>query len=76
MRRVAVRIQQIEGEGVNATQMKMELETVRNRVVEKVMEFNSMREGMATSGYRINIDIPEIAPDPLGKGNSTQQGSP
>ena len=76
MRRVAVRIQQIEGEGVNATQMKMELETVRNRVVEKVMAFKESWDDMPPLGYEIDIDIPEIPSDFMGIGNKTQRGPP
>ena len=76
MRRVAVRIQQIEGQGVNTTQMKMELETVRNRVAEKVMEFKEMWDDKPALGYEIDIDIPEMPSDFIGLGNKTQRGPP
>lgn len=76
MRRVVFRIQQIEGQGMNATQLKMELETLRNRVAEKVMEFKEMWDDKPTLGYEIDIDIPEMPSDFIGLGNKTQRGPP
>ena len=76
MRRVAVRIQQIEGQGANATQMKMELETIRNRAVEKVMEFKESWEDIPPLSYEIDIDIPEMPSDFMGIGNKTQREPP
>jgi len=76
IRKVAIRIQQIEGQGVNATQLKMELESLRNQVVEKVMEFKEMRADMPASDYEIDIDIPELPSDFIGLGNKTQRGPP
>jgi hypothetical protein len=76
MRRVVRRIQQVEGEGVNATRLKVELEALRSRVVERVREFREMRGDMPTSDYEISIDIPEIPSDFMGIGNRTRRGPP
>jgi hypothetical protein len=76
MNRVAVKIQEREGQGVNATQMKMELETVRNRVVEKIMEFKASWDDKPPLGYKIDINIPEMPSDFMGLGNKTQRGPP
>ena len=70
------RIQQVEGEGVNATKLKVELEALRGRVVERVREFREMRGDMSTSDHEISIDIPEIPSDFMGIGNRTRRGPP
>ena len=76
MSRVAVRIQQIEGQGVNATQLKMELETLRNQVLERVMEFEERLNVTRPSGYDVDIEIPDVPQFSMGKGNNTQRGPP
>lgn len=76
MGRMAVGIQQIEGQGVNATQLKMELETLRNRVVETVMELNGTRDGLPTFGNDENIDTPEMPSDFTEIGDNTKRGPP
>jgi hypothetical protein len=76
VRRVAVSIEQIEGKGVNATQLKMELETLTNRTSENVMEFKESLSDKPPQGYNISIEIPELPSFSEHKGNETRRGPP
>jgi hypothetical protein len=76
MNRSVLRIQQIEGQGVNVTQLKMELEILRNSVAEKVKDFNETLGDEPTLGYEVNIDIPDLPSDFKGLVNKTKRGPP
>jgi hypothetical protein len=71
MSRMAVRIQQIKGEGVNTTQLRMKLEILRNRTMGKVMEFKKGLENGPPLGYDIDIEIPDVPNFSMRKGNET-----
>ena len=73
MRRMAYRVQQVESQGGNATQLYAEMEGLRTRLQERLMEFNRVRESMPTPGFGEDIQMPV---DPLGKGKRSQRGPP
>ena len=73
MRRMAYRVQQAESQGGNATQLIAEMEGLRTRLQERLMEFNRVRESMPTPGHGEDIQMPV---DPLDRGNRSQRGPP
>jgi len=55
MRRMAYRVQQVEGQGGNATGLYEEMEGLRTRVQERLMELNRARENAPTPGFSEDI---------------------
>jgi hypothetical protein len=73
MRRMAYRVQQVESQGGNATQLYTEMEGLRTRLQERLMEFNRVRESIPTPGPSEDISMPM---DPLDRGNRSRRGPP
>jgi hypothetical protein len=73
MRRMAYRVQQMESQGANATELYENMEGLRSRVQERLMELNRVREMNPTPGFSEDIQMP---PDPLGRGNMSRRGPP
>lgn len=73
MRRMAYRVQQVESQGGNATRLYAEMNSLRTRLQERLMEFNRVRESIPTPGPSEDIQMPI---DPLGRGNRSRRGSP
>jgi len=73
MRRMAYRVQQVESEGGNVTQLYAEMDGLRPRLQERLMEFNRIRESIPTPDLSEDIQMPI---DPLGRGNRSQRGPP
>lgn len=73
MRRMAYRVQQVESQGGNATELYGDIESLRARVQERLMELNRVRERAPTPGFSEDIQMP---PDPLGRGNMSRRGPP
>ena len=73
MRRMAYRVQQVEGQGGNATDLCEKMEGLRTRVQERLMELNRARENAPTPGFSEDIQMPV---DPLGRGNRSRRGTP
>jgi hypothetical protein len=73
MRRMAYRVQQVESEGGNATELYGDMESLRARVQERLMELNRARENAPTPGFSEDIQMP---PDPLDRGNRSRRGTP
>ena len=71
MRRMAYRVQQVETQGGNATQLHEEMEGLKARLHERLTEFNRVREGAPTPGFKGDIKMPV---DPLGEGNRSRRG--
>jgi hypothetical protein len=73
MRRMAYRVEQVESQGANATELYENMEGLRSRVQERLMELNRVRERNPTPGFSEDIQMP---PDPLGRGNMSRRGPP
>jgi len=73
MRRMVYRVQQVESQGGNATQLIADMEGLRTRLQERLMEFNWIRESVPTPGFGEDIQMPV---DPLGRGKRSQRGPP
>ena len=70
---MAYRVQQVETQGGNATQLHDEMEGLRTRLQERLTEFNRVREEAPTPGFGEDIQMP---PDPLDRGNRSRHGTP
>ncbi len=73
MRRMAYRVQQVESQGGNATELCKDMDGLRTRVQERLMEVNRVRERNPTPGFSADIQMP---PDPLEAGTRKQRGAP
>ncbi len=73
MRRMAYRVQQVESQGGNATRLCEEMDGLRLRVQERLVELNQTREMKPTPGVSEGIRMPV---DALGRVNRTRRGTP
>jgi len=73
MRRMAYRVQQVESQGGNATELYRDMEGLQTMVQARLMEVNRVRERNPTPGFSDDIQMP---PDSLEAGTRKQRGAP